>query len=108
MRTAASPATTRGQPGKKRSVSDCRSTRVDEPKPYNFGALFSATVLTQAPPLTCAGSLRATKPAVEAPSGLPIELRPDNNIADMKRLVEVFVKRDVGNRESTGAVCGGL
>jgi hypothetical protein len=27
---------------------------------------------------------------VEAPSGLPIELRPDHNIADMKRLVEEF------------------
>ena len=29
-------------------------------------------------------------------SGLPIELRPDNNIADMKRLVEEFVKHDAG------------
>jgi len=29
-------------------------------------------------------------------SGLPIELRPDNNIADMKRLVEKFVKHDAG------------
>jgi hypothetical protein len=33
---------------------------------------------------------------VEALSGLPIELRPDNNIADMKRLVEEFVKHDAG------------
>ena len=33
---------------------------------------------------------------VEALSGLPIELRPDN------------LKHDVGNRESTGAVCGRL
>ena len=33
---------------------------------------------------------------VEALSGLPIELRPDNNIADMKRLVEEFVKHDSG------------
>jgi hypothetical protein len=31
---------------------------------------------------------------VEALSGLPIEVRPDNNIADMKRLVEKFVKHD--------------
>jgi hypothetical protein len=31
---------------------------------------------------------------VEALSGLPIELRPD--IADMKRLVEEFVKHDAG------------
>jgi hypothetical protein len=31
---------------------------------------------------------------VEALSGLPIELRPDNNIADRKRLVEEFVKHD--------------
>jgi len=34
--------------------------------------------------------------AVEALSGLPIELRPDNNIADMKRLVEEFVRHDAG------------
>jgi hypothetical protein len=34
--------------------------------------------------------------AVEALSGLPIELRPDNNIADMKRLIEEFVKHDAG------------
>jgi len=33
---------------------------------------------------------------VEALSALPIELRPDNNIAAMKRLVEKFVKRDAG------------
>jgi len=33
---------------------------------------------------------------VEALSGLPIELRPDNNIADIKRLVEKFVKHDAG------------
>ena len=33
---------------------------------------------------------------VEALSGLPIELRPDNNITDMKRLVETFVKHDFG------------
>jgi len=29
---------------------------------------------------------------IEALSGLPIEHRPDNNIADMKRLVDGFVK----------------
>ena len=29
---------------------------------------------------------------VEARSGLPIELRPDHNVADMKRLVKEFVK----------------
>jgi hypothetical protein len=34
--------------------------------------------------------------AVRALSGLPIELRPDNNIADMKRMVEKFVKYDAG------------
>ena len=33
---------------------------------------------------------------VEALSGLPIEHRPDNNIADMKRLLEEFVKHDAG------------
>jgi hypothetical protein len=33
---------------------------------------------------------------VEALSGLAIQLRPDNNIADMKRLVEEFVKHDAG------------
>ena len=33
---------------------------------------------------------------VEALSGLPIELRPDNNIANMKRLVEEFAKHDAG------------
>jgi hypothetical protein len=37
---------------------------------------------------------------VEALSGLPIELRPDNNIADMKRLVEKFVKHDSGLAQS--------
>jgi len=31
---------------------------------------------------------------IEALSGLPIELRPDNNITDMKRLIEDFVKQD--------------
>jgi ABC-type ATPase with predicted acetyltransferase domain len=36
----------------------------------------------------------------EALSGLPIELRPDNNIADMKRLVEKFVKQDAGLAQS--------
>jgi hypothetical protein len=30
---------------------------------------------------------------IEALSGLPIEHRPDNNIADMKRLVDDFVKQ---------------
>ena len=34
--------------------------------------------------------------AVEALSELPTKLRPDNNSADMKRLVEEFVKRDAG------------
>ena len=33
---------------------------------------------------------------VEALSGLPIELRPDNNVADMKRLLEEFVKQMQG------------
>jgi hypothetical protein len=33
---------------------------------------------------------------VEALSGLPIEHRPDNNIADMKRLLEEFVNHDAG------------
>ena len=32
--------------------------------------------------------------AIEALSGLPIEHRPDNNIADMKRLLDNFVKGD--------------
>jgi hypothetical protein len=32
--------------------------------------------------------------AIDALSGLPIEHRPDNNITDMKRLLEDFVKRD--------------
>ena len=31
---------------------------------------------------------------IEALSGLPFELRPDNNITDMKRLIEEFVKQD--------------
>ena len=31
---------------------------------------------------------------IEALSGLPIEHRPDNNITDMKRLVDDFVKKD--------------
>ena len=30
---------------------------------------------------------------IEALSGLPIELRPDNNITDMKRLIEDFVRQ---------------
>ena len=33
---------------------------------------------------------------VEALSSLPIELRPDNNITDMKRLIEEFVKHEAG------------
>jgi len=37
---------------------------------------------------------------VEALSGLPIELRPDNNIADMKRLLEELVKQDAGLAQS--------
>jgi hypothetical protein len=37
---------------------------------------------------------------VEALSGLPIELRPDNNIADMNRLVETFVKQDASLAQS--------
>ena len=37
---------------------------------------------------------------IEALRGLPIELRPDNNIADMKRLVENFVKHDGGLAQS--------
>jgi hypothetical protein len=36
---------------------------------------------------------------VEALSELPIELRPDNNIAEMKRLIEEFVKHDAGLAE---------
>jgi hypothetical protein len=35
---------------------------------------------------------------VEAPSGLPIELRPGHNIADMKRLVEEFSPGPNGGR----------
>jgi hypothetical protein len=31
---------------------------------------------------------------IEAFSGLPIEFRPDNNIADMKRIVDEMVKQD--------------
>jgi hypothetical protein len=31
---------------------------------------------------------------IEALSGLPIEHRPENNIADMKRLIDDFVKQD--------------
>jgi hypothetical protein len=31
---------------------------------------------------------------IEELSGLPFEHRPDNNIADMKRLVDDFVKQD--------------
>ena len=31
---------------------------------------------------------------IEALSGLPIEHRPDNNIADMKQLVDAFVRHD--------------
>ena len=34
--------------------------------------------------------------AVKALSRLPIELRPDNNIADMKRLIAEYVKSDAG------------
>jgi hypothetical protein len=37
---------------------------------------------------------------VEALSALPIELRPDNNIADMTRLVEKFVNNDAGLSQS--------
>ena len=33
---------------------------------------------------------------IEALSGLPIELRPDNNITDMKRLLDELVKHDGG------------
>ena len=32
--------------------------------------------------------------AIEALSGLPIEHRPDNNITDMKRILDDFVKGD--------------
>jgi len=31
---------------------------------------------------------------VEAFSGLPIEFRPDNNIADMKRLIDELMQQD--------------
>ena len=31
---------------------------------------------------------------IEALSGLPIEHRPDNNIADMKRILDEFIIRD--------------
>jgi hypothetical protein len=37
---------------------------------------------------------------IEALSGLPIELRPDNNITDMKRLIEEFVKQDANLAQS--------
>jgi hypothetical protein len=37
---------------------------------------------------------------IEALSGLPIELRPDNNITDMKRLIEDFVKQDANLAQS--------
>src|SRR6266511_1683475 len=37
---------------------------------------------------------------IEALSGLPIELRPDNNISDMKRLIEAFVKQDANLAQS--------
>ena len=37
---------------------------------------------------------------IEALSGLPIELRPDNNISDMKRLIEEFVKQDANLAQS--------
>jgi hypothetical protein len=37
---------------------------------------------------------------IEALSGLPVELRPDNNITDMKRLIEDFVKQDVNLSQS--------
>ena len=33
---------------------------------------------------------------IEALNGLPVELRPDNNIADMKRLIAEYVKPDAG------------
>jgi len=32
--------------------------------------------------------------AVEGLSKLPVEFRPDNNIEDMKRLIDEFVKQD--------------
>ena len=37
---------------------------------------------------------------VEALSRLPIELRSDNNITDMRRLIEEFVKNDAGLAQS--------
>ena len=37
---------------------------------------------------------------IEALSGLPIELRPDNNITDMKRLIEELVTQDVNLSQS--------
>jgi len=40
---------------------------------------------------------------VEALSGLPIELRPDNNVADMKRLVGELVKQMQGLPTHRGA-----
>ena len=42
---------------------------------------------------------------VEALSGLPIEFRPDNNISDMKRLVEEFVKHDTGLAQVQRIAC---
>src|SRR5713101_2917826 len=37
---------------------------------------------------------------IEALSGPPIELRPDNNITDMKRLIEEFVKQNANLAQS--------
>jgi hypothetical protein len=39
--------------------------------------------------------LEALTFTIEAFEKLPLEYRPSNNIADMKRLVDVLVKRDV-------------
>ena len=41
--------------------------------------------------------------AVEALSGLPIEFRPDNNIADTKRLVVPEVSRTVRAKRANSA-----
>jgi hypothetical protein len=38
--------------------------------------------------------------AIEAFSGLPIEFRPDNNIADMKRILDELVKQDTNLAQS--------
>ena len=38
--------------------------------------------------------------AVEALSGLPIEFRPDNNIKDMKRLLDGLIKQDANLAQS--------